>query len=123
MLLGYCNRRSQELHGNYNGGAFWSLIIHDHTLEQDKEEKENTKKDLRLLVDEDNSDLDQEMTHITKNFKWFLKKKVGSSSQRFKKGDDKAKEHSGSKAKESNKKIIKDNVRWYRCKGFRHLNQ
>lgn len=69
-------------------------------MQQDEEESTKKKKDLalRLLVDEDDKKLNQEMTLITTNFKNFLKKKVGSSSKRFDKGENKAKEY-----KESNK--------------------
>lgn len=70
-------------------------------MQQDKEEEntwEKKKKDLasRLLVDEDDKKLNQEMTLTTRNFKNFLKKKAGS--KRFDKGENKAKEY-----KESNK--------------------
>lgn len=62
-----------------------SLIIHEHTLQMNKEVENNKqKKDLvlKILMQSDEGDLDEEMTLITKNFKKFLCNKVGVSTSR-----------------------------------------
>lgn len=58
------------------------------------------------------------MTHITRNFKKFLKKRVCTSSKRLEKGEDKTKENKESKAEDSNEEIIMYKVQCYKCKGF-----
>lgn len=91
-----------------------SLIIHEYTLQMDKEDMETTKKKdlaLRILMQEEDDDLDEEWE---KN----LKNRVGSSTLR------RHEEERGKGIKRDlkfKKKNTKVKIQWYKCKGFEHV--
>lgn len=69
-------------------------------------------------MQEENEDLEEEITHLIRNFKRFLKKKVRATSSIRQQEDDEGKEiERDLKIKEKNDNSS-DKIQCYKCKGF-----
>lgn len=89
-----------------------SLITHEHTLQMDKDEMKTNnkkKKDLapKILMQEEEDDFDEKMTLITRKFKGFQGKKVGSNTSR-KQDEERGKEINGDLKIKKKKENSKD---------------
>lgn len=85
---------------------FGSLITHEHTLQMDREVVEINKKKkeltLRILIQEEDEDLDEEMVLLTRKFNTIFKKKIGANTSRRQK--EEGKKMKKSKEKKENTK-------------------
>lgn len=102
-----------------------SIITSKHTLQIDRKEVEVNKKmkedlTLRIVMQEEDEDLDEEMVLLTRNIKRFVKKKGRVTSPRRQEDEKKGKEIKRDlKIKE--KKNTKDKIQCYKYKGYIHV--
>lgn len=78
-----------------------------------KSTKKNMDLDLRILMQEVDEDLDEEMALITRNFKKFFRKKIGADTSRRQE-----EEWEETKRSKETTEITKDKIKCYKCKGF-----
>lgn len=99
-----------------------SLITHKHTKQMDKEEAENkkTKKDLilKILMQGEEDNHDEEKALIIRNFKSFLRKKMGGPTSRKNDDEDRGREIKRDLKIKKMEESSKGKIQCYKCKGY-----
>lgn len=72
-----------------------------------------------ILMQEEDEDVDEEMTLVTRNFKRFLKKNVVATPSR--RQEEEIKETKRNLKIKEKKENTKDKIQCYKCKGYRYM--